>query len=153
MTVVLKTLEEAKAYAENLCAEIAQRKRDRNRRWYQDHPAAKEEARVRASKWYYENPDRAKGHHLKRHYAMTLEQWNTLFEAQGRKCAICKIDEPPPAGGSWHVDHDHNKPKGEGNRGILCNNCNVLLGYAGERQEVLASAIDYLNKFKCVEAS
>ena len=54
-------------------------------------------------------------------------------------CAICK----ERVGDALRVDHDHET----GNlRALLCNNCNALLGFAGENSETLARAIEYLKK-------
>jgi hypothetical protein len=57
-------------------------------------------------------------------YGITREQWEALFERQGRKCAICPSTSPRAKRG-WHTDHDH----GTGAvRGILCGPCNRLVG-------------------------
>ena len=43
----------------------------------------------------------------------------------------------------WHLDHNHLTKKF---RGILCNNCNTLLGLALEKCEILQKAIAYLRE-------
>lgn len=60
-----------------------------------------------------------------------------LAENDG-KCEICKVDLIQPV-----VDHCHNSQKV---RGILCNPCNLLLGFAKDSPEILNSAIAYLNR-------
>jgi Recombination endonuclease VII len=42
-----------------------------------------------------------------------------------------------------HIDHDHvtDEP-----RGLLCPNCNLLLGHAHDSAEILAKAISYLTR-------
>jgi hypothetical protein len=63
-----------------------------------------------------------------------------MVAEQGDKCAICGRAEPNGRG-RWHIDHDHKTGKV---RGLLCNNCNVLLGHAHEDPAILWAAIDYL---------
>jgi hypothetical protein len=64
-----------------------------------------------------------------------------LFESQGRCCAICKKNDPASKKG-WHTGHDHSTGF---IRGILCHDCNVMLGYAQDSLEVLQKAIEYLS--------
>ena len=42
------------------------------------------------------------------------------------------------------VDHNHTTGKV---RGLLCSNCNTLLGKAKDNVNILQAAIDYLNDF------
>lgn len=88
-------------------------------------------------------------HVLKKCYGMTVEQYDTMLEAQGGRCAICGTDEP---GGKtnprdnkpqFNVDHDHETGV---NRGLLCNNCNLGIGKLQESVFILESAIDYLRR-------
>lgn len=62
---------------------------------------------------------------------MTVEQWDALFETQGRCCARCKTDEPGMRTG-WSTDHDHATGRV---RGILCYRCNRTLGFLGDNIE------------------
>lgn len=62
-------------------------------------------------------------------------------------CAICGHIEP--GGKGWIVDHDHDCCPGEKScakcrRGVLCTYCNMVLGNAFDRIEILQSAIEYL---------
>ena len=67
-------------------------------------------------------------------------------------CAICGHIEPGKKG--WVVDHDRinccdrdqSCPKCR--RGVICQWCNSVLGYAFDRTETLAKAIEYLDKSK-----
>jgi hypothetical protein len=43
----------------------------------------------------------------------------------------------------WQIDHCHDSHKV---RGILCRNCNLLLGYAKDSEGVLISATKYICK-------
>ncbi|MER5441146.1 endonuclease domain-containing protein [Streptomyces sp. NPDC002790] len=68
-----------------------------------------------------------------------------LLERAGGRCEICAALMEKPC-----IDHDHKCcPKasscGKCVRGVLCTKCNVLLGMASDRPEVLRKAQDYLN--------
>jgi hypothetical protein len=60
---------------------------------------------------------------LERRYGITSEQWDAMFEAQGKVCGICKSSDPQFSRG-WHTDH---KPGTKIVRGILCFPCNRKL--------------------------
>lgn len=83
---------------------------------------------------------RVKEAYLLREYGLTTEKWNTIFELQGHCCAICGTGTPGPKG-FWHTDHCHTSGLV---RGILCHNCNLLLGYAKDSEKTLTTAIEYL---------
>ena len=85
---------------------------------------------------------------LKCRYGITVEEYNKLFERQGGKCAICQIATRAYVSGNGtthlHVDHDH----GTGRvRGLLCNRCNMVLGFLNDgNEEVIGRIISYLKK-------
>src|SRR2546425_7235207 len=54
-------------------------------------------------------------------------------------CGIC--NEPNISGKNKQLDHDHITMK---IRGVLCNNCNNMLGRAHDNIEILQNAISYL---------
>lgn len=56
-------------------------------------------------------------------FRITPQEWDRVFEHQGRVCGICKRPKPP--GYKWHTDHDHRSGRV---RGILCSQCNRALG-------------------------
>lgn len=74
-------------------------------------------------------------------YGIDSKSWDDLFESQGRKCAVCKSDNPGK--NDWHTDHDHDTEK---IRGILCSNCNTALGLLKDDIIRLKAAIEYLSK-------
>ncbi|MCK4819971.1 terminase small subunit [bacterium] len=90
-------------------------------------------------------------------YNLTLKEYNTMLEAQGGKCAICKlIIYRSTKGGSiyrstkWghngpNVDHNHTTGK---TRGILCHECNVAIGGVKDNLEIARALVAYLEKYK-----
>ncbi len=74
--------------------------------------------------------------------------YSKFFELQKGLCAICRRPEWATASQNRRgtpdrlsIDHDHETGKA---RGLLCRNCNRLLGQAGDSTEWLQAAIDYL---------
>ena len=83
-------------------------------------------------------------------YGLTEEAIAVMLAAQGGRCAICGSTDP--GRGSWCVDHDHSCCPGRVTcggkciRGLLCQRCNVGLGYFSDDPAILESAICYLNR-------
>lgn len=103
--------------------------------------------KVIRKKWkeYYRlNSHKVRNTDLKREFGITLEDYDRILTRQGGRCAICGIlnDNKSP---KFHLDHCHNTKK---IRGILCRNCNFLLGNAKDSQQILTKAIEYLNNCK-----
>jgi hypothetical protein len=94
------------------------------RRWRREHPERSSEI-----KWAWE---------VKRKFGMTRERFAEMLANQDGLCAICRGDNKARR---LHIDHDHTT--GE-IRGLLCNNCNLLLGHALDSAERLTAAIAYL---------
>lgn len=85
---------------------------------------------------YRVNPHHDRWKHRRRKYGVTEEAFAEMLLRQSGVCAICAA--PGPA----NVDHDH----GSGaTRGLLCRNCNLLLGYAKDLSERLRAAADYID--------
>ncbi len=72
----------------------------------------------------------------KRHYGITMQEYEDYFRDQNGQCAICKTSEKKLC-----VDHCHSTGKV---RGLLCSSCNNAIGLLGESVENLNSAIKYL---------
>lgn len=83
---------------------------------------------------------------LKREYGITIQEYEEVFNRQGGLCAICR-KESTHRSGALFVDHDHSNGK---LRALLCNPCNLLLGYSRDDTSILKEAIKYLNKYKTV---
>lgn len=81
---------------------------------------------------------RTRLHKLKFYYGMDADDLHRLYAKQDGRCAICKHPEGEKR---LHVDHDHDTGLV---RGLLCGNCNALLGHARDSTEILRRAIYYL---------
>lgn len=77
---------------------------------------------------------------LKNRYNISLSDYESMYEKQNGKCAICLIDS-----NSLHVDHCHKTNK---IRGLLCGNCNKALGLLKDNTDNFLRAMDYLNEKK-----
>jgi hypothetical protein len=130
--------------------EYKEARQESARRWRAKNPGYSVKWRnanpEKARAWYEANFDKISDQNkraaLKRVYGLTLEQRDELFAKQGRACGVCKSATPGSTKG-WHIDHCHNTKRV---RGIFCNHCNLMLGYAKDNEATLASAIEYLRK-------
>ena len=77
---------------------------------------------------------------LLRLYNITLDEFNILLHKQNNKCAICNKKMNKIC-----IDHNHETNR---TRGLLCHNCNLLIGHAQENENILLSAIKYLQTHK-----
>lgn len=87
---------------------------------------------------YRTNPDYYKDADLRKKFGMSLEQYRELERKQDYRCALCRKE---PGSKKLAVDHDHKT--GE-NRGLLCDRCNLGLGWFADSIELLEAAIQYL---------
>jgi hypothetical protein len=83
---------------------------------------------------------------LKYKYGVSPEEFLKAWDDQNGECAICKDTLPDLAiyenrKRGYAIDHNHDT--GEF-RGILCTECNTLLGMSGDSPEILREAIRYL---------
>jgi hypothetical protein len=77
-----------------------------------------------------------------RKYGVDVEQYNKMFNDQNGCCAICGTHQTNFEK-SLAVDHCHSSRKV---RGLLCTNCNLMLGCAKDNENILLSALQYLKK-------
>ena len=82
------------------------------------------------------NPRAMKKYNLKKYFGLSLEQFDAMMIRQNGLCAVCREEK------KLYVDHCH---KTQVVRGLLCNNCNLLLGHAQEERTRLEAAIRYLD--------
>jgi hypothetical protein len=98
------------------------------------------------TRWASRSPKRRLEQHLKHKYGVTHEEFYATWTSQGGKCAICLSELPDlmvyeNRRRGYAIDHNHETGKF---RGILCINCNSMLGMAKDSPRILAKAIGYL---------
>lgn len=81
---------------------------------------------------------------------LSAERIRAEFERQGGRCILCLRE----LGEHYAVDHDHTQAASHGHpaergcercfRGIVCNRCNSLLGWAWDDPEFLERAAAYI---------
>lgn len=76
---------------------------------------------------------------LRHNYGITAIEYKAMLEQQKGLCAICK--DPLGQARRICVDHDHRTKKV---RGLLCSNCNFMLGHSRDDVTILSSGITYL---------
>lgn len=95
----------------------------------------------RKARWRKENPESLALYerrcNLKTKYGMTIEDYEGLVVLQRGLCLVCHEKH------KLVVDHDHETDEV---RGLLCSNCNLLLGHARDSIPTLLSAIKYLQR-------
>jgi hypothetical protein len=117
------------------------------RRWVRKHHKKKLEV---GRRWKRNNPAKEKNTHLMLKYDITFEIYCSLLEFQKYRCAICGSKTTNAKTKKYlSVDHNH---KENIVRGLLCFNCNLLVGFAKDNPQILKAALNYLkappfNKF------
>jgi hypothetical protein len=105
---------------------------------------------------------------LKSSWGWSLDGYNEMKAAQGGVCVICGQPETgviPRMGGDRKldlaIDHDHEHDPVHPNkkgcpeciRGLLCRDCNVMLGKAGDDVEWFLNAAQYLLEWRLRESA
>jgi protein-arginine kinase activator protein McsA len=75
---------------------------------------------------------------LKKHFGMTIPEWEAMAEAQGYLCAICNARPE-----RLHTDHCHSSGKV---RGLVCGPCNRAIGLLGDTADSVQRAVTYLRE-------
>ena len=106
-----------------------------------------EKKRQAARRFRTANPDKQVAYLRKCKYGITSEQYDVLMQEQSGLCKICHTQEVVVKRNSktQSLSVDHNHETGE-IRGLLCNNCNTLIGLAREDISILENAADYLRR-------
>lgn len=133
----------------NYCIEC---KKIDSRKWRKDNP---EKLKILTRSWYERN--KARAYRNKKLWAEKnsekMKKWNAVYfrkrtfglsdadylsmlEKQNKLCAICFN------GRKLCVDHCHKTGR---IRGLLCRQCNTVLGNSYDNRAVLQSAIEYLS--------
>jgi hypothetical protein len=83
---------------------------------------------------------KTKDAYLRKHYGVTLDQFNQIRKHQDHKCAMCKRDEVDFKT-NLAVDHCHISGLV---RGLLCWLCNKRLGKFSDDHDLLRAAAEYV---------
>jgi hypothetical protein len=75
-------------------------------------------------------------------YGITQADYDRLLALQYGRCAICGTTKPGTRG-TWRVDHDHETGQV---RGLLCDRCNLGIGYMQDDPDILIAAARYVMK-------
>ena len=93
-----------------------------------------------AKSWCQRNPDKVRSHKIKHRFGLSTESYEILLKKQNHCCAICGVHE-----NDYHqklsIDHCHITGK---IRGLLCSDCNFMLGRAKDNISTLQNGITYL---------
>ena len=101
----------------------------------------KECSREYSKKHYHQNPEkhniRSKEYQFQHRYGLEPQLAKKLAKDNTGACEICGTV------GKLAVDHCHEKVKF---RGLICRNCNLMLGYAKDKIDVLHAGAEYLRQ-------
>ncbi len=112
-------------------------------KWRAAHPEYQQEYRNRPDVKVRKKRTDSNGH-LNRKFGIGISEFEQMFEAQGRVCAICGSADSKHKNAKFCVDHDHETGL---IRGLLCKTCNWMLGQSGDNPDVLRKGADYLEAF------
>lgn len=83
-------------------------------------------------------------HHVVKKYGITIEEYRSMLISRNNLCAICNQPEKRMLGDEPQrlaIDHCHTTGKV---RGLLCNQCNSMIGMVEDNIVRLQKAIEYL---------
>jgi len=112
------------------------KERERHRKYRE---ANAERIREYSRNHYESNYEKYRERKLFRKYGLTSQEVRDLDKLQAGLCAICGKRE------TLLVDHDHVTGRV---RGLLCNPCNKMLGFAKDMPSTLRSGADYIDSHK-----
>ena len=115
--------------------------------WYWKQSIQSEDKAAYARTWRANNPRKAKSHDIKKMYGITLEQYESMSEAQNHRCDICgNVEQSVDRAGiprRLAVDHCHTTGT---IRKLLCSACNKALGGFRDDPELLRKAAAYIER-------
>ena len=131
---------DTKVYYTHVCKKCC---KVQNAKKWQSKTLAQRKEHNRKNRERYSSDER-KDIRLKARYGITLNEFNEMIETQNNKCKICSVEltHGPVHTSNARLDHCHDTQKV---RGILCHNCNSLLGHAKDNATILKNAIRYLH--------
>ena len=77
---------------------------------------------------------------IQKRYGITADEYWQMVTDQDDKCLICGYKDPKK---KLSIDHDHATGRV---RGLLCNHCNMAIGYLRDDPASILNAIIYLSK-------
>jgi hypothetical protein len=84
-------------------------------------------------------------------YNITEDEVITMLVKQNNRCCICDVEFTPRPGTmktkhlTYHIDHDHATG---GARGLLCQKCNLGIGYFNDDVILLNRVVEYLTLYQ-----
>ncbi len=87
------------------------------------------------------HPEKIRAQNRRRYYGLSPAVFEELRQKQEGKCAVCS--NALVTGRGTQVDHCHSTGKV---RGLVCQGCNLVLGFSEDNPETLRSAIEYLER-------
>lgn len=83
-------------------------------------------------------------YNIKKRYGISQSDYDKMFIEQNGKCAICNSSEIKRTNSKhFCIDHCHTTNRV---RGLLCHDCNVILGKLKDSIDMCKSVIKYLEK-------
>jgi len=79
--------------------------------------------------------------YYRRTYGITAADYDAMLADQGGVCSICKTADPKWRSGRFVVDHCHKKGHV---RALLCQPCNLFIGFLEKHYDILDTALAYL---------
>jgi hypothetical protein len=83
-----------------------------------------------------------------RKYRLTEDQYFGMLNAQHGLCAVCG---QPETHSTWALAIDHDHATGRV-RGLLCFQCNTMIGKAKDNPAILRAGADYVERHKALNA-
>jgi hypothetical protein len=78
-----------------------------------------------------------------RRYGLTPDAFDRILAEQDGRCRICGTDDP--GGKGWCIDHCHQSQQV---RALMCNGCNMALGFAREDPRILRALADFAEQWQ-----
>ena len=118
---------------------MASRKSITRKRRYAQDPEYRAKELAAARRYRAAHREKLGDFELRRRYGLSRADYDALLARQGGVCAVCR-NKPKP-GLRLQIDHCHSTGAV---RGLLCLNCNSMLGMGDDDPQRLRAGIAYL---------